>query len=140
MAASATCIFPSPGEFDMTKWTLYKFRLECYLRSSAVKNLSNQSKIDLMLATMGKTADSIYLIFRDKFSTTSTVEDVFEEFDTYMRDMWLLVEPCEFPDKEDQIQDQLILGLSNTELSISHPSGDPKCHPKSHNFILRRGC
>jgi hypothetical protein len=140
MAASATCIFPSPGEFDMAKWTLYKFRLERYLRSPAVKNLSNQSKIDLMLATMGKTADSIYLMFRDKFSTTSTVEDALEEFDTYRRDLWMLAEPCEIPDKEDRIRDQLILGLSNTEFSMTHPSGDPKCHPNSQNIILRRGC
>ena len=61
MAASAASIFPSPGEFDMAipeEWTLYKFRLERYLRSPAVKKLNNQSKIDIMLATMGKTADS----------------------------------------------------------------------------------
>jgi hypothetical protein len=38
-----------------------------------------------MLATMGKTAGSIYLMFRDKFDTTSTVEDVLEGFDTYIR-------------------------------------------------------
>jgi hypothetical protein len=44
------------------EWTLYKFRLERYLRFPAVKQLCNQSKINLMRATMGKTADSTYSI------------------------------------------------------------------------------
>ena len=135
------------------EWTLYKFRLERYLRSPAVKKLNNQSKIDIMLATMGKTADSIYLMYRDKFTATTTVEEVLEEFDAYirpkvnvialrakfgrrkqhkgepiecfLRDLWLLAEPCEFPDKEDRIRDQLILGLVNTELSMTLQN-DPK--------------
>ena len=136
-----------PDRFDFTKpeeWPVWLRQFERYLRANDIT--SEERQIDRLLLALGRKAESILLMFalsaedvkkyqtvRDKFNAYFVVrrnviykrtrcnrrnQGDNESIESYLRDLYELVETCEYGTMRDELlRDRIVVGFRDQKLS-----------------------
>ncbi|CAH0723431.1 unnamed protein product, partial [Brenthis ino] len=133
-----------PGTFSFVpaEWPKYITRFKRYMSVSGNEELSDKSKIDFLLYSMGDKAEDIIIQFDknltytellqsfdkfffpkknviyERFKFNSRVQKEGEDFDQFVTDLHKLAEGCEYNLlKEELIRDRVVIGIRDRNIS-----------------------
>lgn len=136
-----------PENFDFGKpeaWPLWKKRIERYFTISGLNRVEESEKVDTLLYIMGSRSEEVFLqLPDDKKGTFSLVLEEFDKYfkpqknvifdrfcfnsrkqmpgesvDSFITDLYSMVEKCDFGElKEDLLRDRIVVGMADSKTS-----------------------